>query len=103
MRLKCSKTIKTKFTFIELGRKKALTTIDNRNLLRLCKQNRTKTSQKLSSELVLLNEKQLSVRIIRRRVLNMGWKSYTTKSKSFRKPEHIKKSDFLLQKNIRGG
>ena len=66
-------------------RKKALTTADDRNLLRLCKKNRTKTSQKLSSGLVLSNEKQLNARIIRRRVLDMGRKSYTAKSKTFRK------------------
>ena len=72
------------------GREKAPTTTDERNLLRLCKQDRTKTSQELSSELVLSNGKQLSARTIRRRLLDMGYKSYTTKSKPFRKSEHKK-------------
>ena len=61
------------------GRKKVSTTTDDRTLLRLCKQDRTKTSQKLSSELVLSNGKELSVRTIRRRLLDMGYKSYTAK------------------------
>ena len=40
------------------GRKKAsTTTTDDRNLLHLCKQDRTKTNQELSSELVLSNGK----------------------------------------------
>ncbi len=34
------------------GRKKASTATDDRNLLRLCKKDRTKSSQELSSELV---------------------------------------------------
>ena len=72
------------------GRKKASTTTDDRNLLRVCKQARTKTSQELLSELVLSNEKQLSARTICRRLLGMGYKSYTAKSKSFRKPERKK-------------
>ena len=87
----CGKEIKTKLVFIDSrgqGRKKASTTTDDRNLLRLCKQDRTKTSQKLSSELVLSNGKNLSARTIRRRLFDMGHKSYTAKSKPFRKPEH---------------
>ena len=70
-------------------RKKALITTDNRNLLRLCKQDRKKISQKLSSELVLSNSKQLSTRTIRR-LLDVRYKSYTAKSKPFRKSEHKK-------------
>ena len=73
------------------GRKKASITTDDRNLLRLCKQDRKKTSHELSSEHVLSNGKQLSAQIIRcRRFLDMRYKSYTAKSKLFRKSEHKK-------------
>ena len=72
------------------GLKKASTTTDDRDLLRLWEQDRTKTSQELSSELVLSNGKQLSARTIRRRLLDAEYKSYTTKSKPFRKSEHKK-------------
>ncbi|CAM4876624.1 unnamed protein product [Rotaria socialis] len=44
------------------GRKKASTPIDDRNLLQLCKKYRTKSSQILSSELMLSNGKHLSAR-----------------------------------------
>ncbi|CAM4976400.1 unnamed protein product [Rotaria socialis] len=44
------------------GRKKASTPIDDRNLLRFCKKYRTKSSQILSSELILSNGKHLSAR-----------------------------------------
>lgn len=72
------------------GRKKASTTADDRTLLRLCKQDRTKTSEQLSTDLVLSNGKQLSARTVRRRLLDMGYKSYTAKAKPLRKPEHKK-------------
>ena len=85
------------------GSKKTSATTDDRNLLRLCKQDRTKTSQELLSELVLSNRKQLSARTIRRHLLGMRYKSYATKSKPFRKPEHQKKERFFLPKNIRTG
>ena len=65
-------------------RKKAsTTTTDDRNLLHLCKQDRTKTSQELLSERVHSNGKQLSARAIRRRLLDMEYKRYTAKSKPF--------------------
>ena len=62
-------------------RKKASTITDDRNLLRFCKQDETKINQELLSKLVLSNGKQLSARTIRRRLLNMGHKSCTAKSK----------------------
>ncbi|CAF1375186.1 unnamed protein product [Rotaria sordida] len=72
------------------GRKKASTAIDDRNLLRLCKKDRTKSSQLLSSELVLSNGKRLSAQTIRRRLVDMGYKSYTAKRKPYRKPSQRK-------------
>ena len=54
------------------GRKKALTTTNDRNLLCLSKQDRTKTGQELSSELVLSDGKQLSARTIRFLLFDMG-------------------------------
>ena len=72
------------------GRKNPSTATDDQNLLRLSKKDQTKTSQKLSSELVHSNGKQLSARTNRRHLLGMEYKSYTTKSKLFRKPEHKK-------------
>jgi transposase len=73
------------------GRKKASTATDDRNLLRLCKKGRTKSSQELSSELLLSNGKQLSARTIRRRLLDLGYKSYTAKRKPYRKPAQQRK------------
>ena len=70
------------------GSKRVSTTTDDRNLWRLFKYDQIKTSQELSAELVLSNGKQLNVRIICRCLLDMGYKSYTTKSKLFRKSEH---------------
>ena len=72
------------------GLKKASTTTDDRNLLRLCKQDRTKTTQESSSELMLSNGKKLSTRTVCRRLLDVRYKSYTAKSKPFREPEHKK-------------
>ena len=103
-----AKTLKQLYLYrihmVKAAKKASATTTDDRNLLHLCKQDRTKTSQKLSSELVHSNGKQLSARIIprRRRLFDMGYKSYTAKSKPFRNLS-IKKSDFLLSKNIRNG
>ena len=47
------------------GRKRALTAIEDRNLLRLCKKDRTKSSEVLSSELTLSNGEHLSARTVR--------------------------------------
>ena len=67
------------------GRRKTSTTTNDRNLLRLCKRNRTKSSRELSSESLLSNGKRLSARTVRRRFLDMGYKSYTVKRKPVRK------------------
>ena len=72
------------------GRRKASTTTDDRNLLRLYKKDRTKSSKELSSELLLSNGKRLSARTIRRRLLDMEYKSYTVKRKPVRKPAQQK-------------
>ena len=64
-------------------RKKVSITTDDRNLLCLWKQDRTKTTQKSSSELVLSNGEKFSARPIRRRLLDMEYKSYTAKSQPF--------------------
>ena len=63
--------------------KKHQQTTDDRNLLCLCKQDRTKTSQELLSERVHSNGKQLNARAIRRRLLHVQYKSYTAKLKPF--------------------
>ena len=67
------------------GRLKASATTDDRNLLRLSKRNRTKSSRELSSEFLLSNGKRLSARTVRRRLLDMGYKSYTVTRKPVRK------------------
>lgn len=79
------------------GRKKTSTSIDDRHLLNLCKKDRTKSSEELSAELVLSNGKTLSARTVRRRLLNMGYKSYVAKKKPFRKPSN-KKERFSFAK-----
>ncbi|CAF4705083.1 unnamed protein product [Rotaria socialis] len=77
------------------GPKKASTPIDDRNLLRLCKKYRTKSSQILSSELMLSNGKYLGARTIRRRLLGIGYKGYQAKRKPSRTSAH-KKQRFLF-------
>ena len=72
------------------GRRKISTTTDDRNLLRLCKKDRTKSSKELSSEFLLSNGKRLSAQTIRRRHLDMGYKSYTVKRKPVLKPAQQK-------------
>jgi transposase len=72
------------------GRKMASTATDDRNLLRLCKKDRTKSSEELSAELVLSNGKKLSAPTVRHRLLNIGYKSYTAKRKPSRKPAQRK-------------
>ncbi|CAF1003959.1 unnamed protein product [Rotaria magnacalcarata] len=72
------------------GRKKASTPIDDRNFLRLCKKYRTESSRILSSELMLSNGKHFSARTVRRRLLDMGYKSYQAKKKPLRTPGHKK-------------
>ncbi|CAF3118374.1 unnamed protein product [Rotaria socialis] len=88
--------IKTSLEFgITQRRKKVSTPIDDRNLLRLCKKCRTKSSQILSSELILSNGKYLSARTVRRRLLDMGYKSYQAKKKTLRTLAY-KKQRFLF-------
>ncbi|CAF4907448.1 unnamed protein product [Rotaria socialis] len=81
------------------GRKKASTPIDDRNLLRLCKKYRTKSSQILSSELMLTNGKRLSARTVRRRLLDMGYKSYQAKKKPLRTLAHKKQRFFFAREH----
>ena len=72
------------------GRKRASTAVEDRNLLRLCKKDRSKSSEILSSELTLSNDKHLSARTVRRRLLTMGYKSYRAKKKPLRTSAHKK-------------
>ena len=48
------------------GCKRASTTVEGRNLLRLCKKDRIKSSEILSSELTLSDDKYLSTHTVRR-------------------------------------
>ena len=52
------------------------------------KKNRRKTSRQLAAEWNASYGKSISPRTIRRRLLNAGYKSYTTKWKPYRKPHH---------------
>jgi len=79
------------------GRKKASTKRDDQRLLQLCKRDRTKSSQLLSSELVLSNGKHLSARTIRRRLCDMGYNSYVAKRKPLRKPAQRRQRLFFAQ------
>ncbi|CAF4709667.1 unnamed protein product, partial [Rotaria socialis] len=72
------------------GPKKASTPTDDRRLLRIMKKDRTQSSQMLASEWTLSNGKKMSAPTVRRRLLSMGYKSYTTKKKPMRKPAQIK-------------
>ena len=66
------------------GRKRLSIEREDRRLLQISKADRTKSSRYLSSEFTLSNGTQLSVRIIRRRLLDAGYHSYTDKRKSIR-------------------
>ena len=72
------------------GRKRASTAVEDRNLLRLYRKDRSKSSEILSSELTLLNDKHLSVRTVRRRLLTMSYKSHRPKKKPLRTSAHKK-------------
>ncbi|CAF2111022.1 unnamed protein product, partial [Rotaria magnacalcarata] len=61
------------------GRKKATTPADDRKLLRIMKKDRTKSSQMLAHEWTLSNGKRLCASTVRRRLITMGYKSYTAK------------------------
>ena len=63
------------------GRKKATTEREDRFLLKKMKENRTKSSQILAAEWNSSNQKQLCASTVRRRLLSMGYKTYTTKRK----------------------
>ena len=68
------------------GHKRASTAAKNRNLLRLCKKDRIRSSETLSSELTLSNSKHLSARTVYCRLLTLGYKSYPAKKKPLRTP-----------------
>jgi transposase len=73
------------------GRKRVSTPTDDRHLLELCKKDRTKSSQQLSSEWILSNGKTLSAVTVRRRLLEAGYASYTAKRKTVRTAAHKRK------------
>ena len=73
------------------GRKRAPTAVGDRNLLRLCKKDRNRSSEILSSELRLSNDKYLSARTGRRRLLTVDYKSYRAKKKPLRIFAHKKR------------
>ena len=73
------------------GRKKATTPHDDRQLLRIMKKDRTKSSQMLSAEWALSNGKRVSACTVRRRLITMGYKSYIVKRKPLRTPARIKR------------
>ena len=66
------------------GRKRLSIGREDRRLLQISKADRTKSSRQLSSEFTLSNGTQLSARTIRRRLLNDGYRSYSTKRKPIR-------------------
>ncbi|CAF2034593.1 unnamed protein product [Rotaria magnacalcarata] len=73
------------------GRKKPSTEDDDRQLLYIMKKDRTKSSQMLAAEWILSNDKKLCGSTVRRRLISMGYKSYTAKRKPLRTPAQIKK------------
>ena len=81
------------------GHKRAPTAVEDRNLLRLCKKDRTKSSEILSSELKLSNGKHLSARTGRRRLPTMGSKSYRAKKKLLRTPAHKKQKPLFSREH----
>ena len=72
------------------SRKRASTAVEDRNFLRLCKKDRSKSSEILSSELTLSNDKHLGARAVRRRLLTVDYKSYRAKKKPLQTPAHKK-------------
>ena len=65
-------------------RKRCWTSSDDRYLLQLCKQDRTKTSRQLSPEWFLSNSKTVSDFTVRHQLLESGYKSHTAKPKPIR-------------------
>ena len=72
------------------GRGKATTPHVDCQLLRIMKKDRTKSSQMLSAEWALSNGEKVSACTVRRRLISMGYKSYTAKRKPLRTPAQIK-------------
>ena len=72
------------------SRKKTATEAEDRYLLRIMKVDRAKSSQMLAAEWNLSNGKQLCASNVRRRLLDMGYKSYTTKREPLRTPDQIR-------------
>ena len=88
-----SKKLKNNLPFSKIpgqSRNRASIAIEDRNLLRLCKKDRTKSSEILSSQLTLSNGKHLSARTVRYRLLTMDYKSYRAKKKPLRTPSNKK-------------
>ena len=73
------------------GRKRASTDRDDRRLLQLCLQDRTKSSRELSYEWILSNGKTVAASTVRRRLLEAGYYSYTAKRKPYRTAAHKRK------------
>ena len=63
----------------EQGSTKATTPHDNRQLLRIMKQDRTKSSHVLSTKCLLSNGKKVSACTVRHRLISTCYKSYTGK------------------------
>ena len=74
----------------EEDRTKATTPHDNRQLLRIMKKDRTKSSHVLSTEYLLSNSKKVSACTVRHHLISTCYKSYTGKWKSLRTPAQIK-------------
>ena len=73
------------------GRKRTSSERDDRRLLQMCKQDRKKSSQELSSEWILSNGMTFAASTVRRRLLEAGYNSYTTKRKPYRNASHKRK------------
>ena len=63
---------------------------DDNQLVRIMKKDRTKSSQMLAVQWTPSNGKKLCASTVRRRLIGMGYKSYTAKRKPLRKPAQIK-------------
>ena len=70
------------------SRKKSATSNEDLYLFNLMKKDRSKSSRQLASKWNLSNEKSISPRAVRRRLFNVGYNSYATKRKPYRKPSH---------------
>ena len=80
--------------------KEAITPHDDRQLLRIMKKDRAKSSQMSSVERVLSNGKMISACIVYRRLISLGYKSYTAKRKPLRTPAQIKQRLTLAKDDI---